>query len=187
MFHWFMAFLNSLLKKGKFFPFTYFVFNGAWWLITDIRRLFCAQWMSSMSSNISLTWKGTDSICSRNDSSLKRFMLRYVIFLVGISGAYILDATAIRLWKSLQPKSILTLPEKHFGLFVIKTSTREDVSDLKHVAPVTRLVNPKISHVSDSTFGPRRLQFMSPKTRRCCHLLGNIYITLTWNQKKLHH
>ena len=35
-------------------------------------------------------------------------MLRYVIFLVSISGAYILDAMAIRLWKSLQPKSILT-------------------------------------------------------------------------------
>ena len=84
-------------------------------------------------------------------------------------------------------KPILTLPEKHFGLLVIITSTREGVSVLKHVAPVTRLVNPKISHVSDSTFGPRRLQFMSPKTRRCCHLLGNIHITLTWNQRKLHH
>ena len=72
------------------------------------------------------------------------------IFLVAISGAYILDAMAIRLWKSLQPKSILTLPEKKFDLLVIKTSTSEGVSDLKHVAPVTSLVNPKISHLSDN-------------------------------------
>ena len=153
----------------------YFVFNGAWWFITDIRRLFCAQWMSSMSSNSSLTWKGTNSICSRNDSSLKRFMFRYVIFLEGISGAYILDATAIRLWKSLQPKSILTLPDKHFSLLVIKTSTREGASDLKHVAPVTRLVNSKIPHVSESTFGPRRLQFMSPKNTQVLSPIMEIF------------
>ena len=163
MFLWWIALRNCPFIYGTWFARRYRCFSRAWIFMTEDSKCCWAHAISSTSSKISHTWKGTLLRSLLKSSWSKCFMDLYVIRRLLDWGAWIFEMTPVRLWKSLIPVSIFMQLQKLLCLFVRNTSPKVGFSPLKHVGPRITFFKSYTSHRSWRILSLNMSWLISPK------------------------